>query len=274
MPSILNELLIICPCFFINSITCSYVVFFGLPSTSSSNSTKSFNSPISSNGPTLFPEKTLSCVSPLLTILSGKSICHKSIWLPSLIICSISSTCFSFNPSNSCSKYPLYLFCISFNTLAYPVSSLSVLFMSGKTPSCLCVQSNIRVNICMSSFSVISLSQFTFIVLFTKSITTGLSSSFVGLSGFSEYITLPNCCKYSIREFSSSGLSHIIPSSLSKCNPSFALFITSINSVSSVLLFLNSSNLLAFSLSPYSPSIEWKLGFIPEPLKYSAICFS
>ena len=121
--------------------------------------------------------------------------------------------------------------------MAYPVSSLSELFILGSVSSCFPYQSTIKFNICMSSCSVISFSQFTFNVLFTKSITTGLSSSLVGLSGSSEYITLPSCCKYNILEFSSSGLSHIIPSNLSKCSPSFALFITSMNSVSSVLLF-------------------------------------
>ena len=39
----------------------------------------------------------------------------------------------------------------------------------------------------------ISLSIFTFNVLFAKSIITGLFSSGVGLFGSSEYITLPNC---------------------------------------------------------------------------------
>ena len=168
----------------------------------------------------------------------------------------------------------LYFVCISFSILAYPDSSISLLFISGNIPSCFSVQSVIRFIISISSFSVISLSQFTFIVLFTKSIAIGLSSSFIGLSGSSADIILPSCCKYNILEFSSIALSHIIPSSFSKCNPSFALFITSINSVSSVSLLWNSLNLFSFSLSPYSPSIEWKLGFMSESLKYSIICFS
>ena len=158
---------------------------FSIPSTVSSNSTKSFNNPVSSKGPAFLSVKPLPRLSPSFAILSCKSICHKSTWLPSLIISCTSSICFSFNPSNSFFKYSLYLFCISFNTVAYPVSSLSLLFISGNVPLCLSVQSSIRFSICISSCSVISFSQFTFNVLFTKSITTGLFSSLVGLSGSS-----------------------------------------------------------------------------------------
>ena len=158
-----------------------------ISSTSFSIFTKSCKTPSISNGPTLsLLNPLLSLPSPSFFILSGNSICHKSILLPISIISLTSSICFSFNPSNSFSKYLLYFACISFKTVAYPVSSLSVLFISGSMPSCLLAQSVIKFSICISSCSVISFSQFTFIVLFTKSITTGLSSSFVGLSGFSE----------------------------------------------------------------------------------------
>ena len=131
----------------------------------------------------------------------------------------------------------MYFVCMSFNVVAYPVSSLSVLFIFGNIPSCSSDHVFISVNICILSISVGVLSHFTFNVLFTKSITTGLSSSFVGLSGSSEYITLPNCCKYNIFEFASSGLNHTIPSNLSRCNPSFALFSTNKNCVSSEFSF-------------------------------------
>ena len=151
-----------------------------------SNFIKSCKTPVSLNKPSFFFPNSSALPSFPFINLFGSSICHKSIWLPNFIISLTSSICFSFNPSNSFSKYPLYLFCISFNTLAYPVSSLSLLLISGKVPSCLSVQSTIRFSICISSCSVISFFQFTFNVLFTKSITTGLSSSLVGLSGSSE----------------------------------------------------------------------------------------
>ena len=75
-----------------------------------------------------------------------------------------------------------------------------------------------------------------------KSITTGLLSSGNGLSSSKAYIALPNCCKYKILEFSSNALNHIIPSTPSIWSPSFALFITTINLVSSKLSDSNASN--------------------------------
>ena len=79
-------------------------------------------------------------------------------------------------------------------------------------------------------------------VLLAKSITTGLLSSGKGLSSSNAYIARPNCCIYNILEFSSNALNHIIPSTPSICNPSFALFITTINFVSSELSDSNISN--------------------------------
>ena len=145
--------------------------------------------------------------------------------------------------------------------------------MSGSIPLCSSDHVFISVSICILSISVGMLFHFTFNVLFTRSITTGLFSSFVGLSGSSAYITLPSCCKYNILEFSSNGLNHIIPSNLSRCKPSFALFITNKSCVSLDFPFWNSSNCFAFFLSPYSPSIELNFGIMFDPSKYFSNCF-
>ena len=81
-----------------------------------------------------------------------------------------------------------------------------------------------------NSFSILTVNE-----LFAKSITVGLLSSGKGLSSSNAYIARPNCCKYNILEFSSNALNHTIPSTPSICNPSFALFITTMNFVLSEL---------------------------------------
>ena len=109
--------------------------------------------------------------------------------------------------------------------------------------------------------------------MFAKSITTGLLSSGKGLSSSNAYITLPNCCKYKILEFSSNALNHIIPSTPSMCNPSFALFITTINFVSSELSASKASNScwflsfpsLFFPLPFHAPLIACNCGTISVP---------
>ena len=120
-----------------------------------------------------------------------------------------------------------------------------MLSLFGNIPPCCPIHSTTIVNASKSSigsdFSK-SFSIFTVNELFTKSITTGLLSSCNGLSSSIAYIALPSCCKYSILEFSSNALSHIIPSIPSICNPSFALFITTKNFVSSESSDSNASN--------------------------------
>ena len=89
-----------------------------------------------------------------------------------------------------------------------------MLVTCGKLSPCDFTQSTTIVNNSKSFFLLllfISLSISTLSVLFAKSITTGLSSSFGGLSGSTDVITLPICCLYNIFEFSSNGLNHNIP---------------------------------------------------------------
>ena len=127
-----------------------------------------------------------------------------------------------------------------------------MLVTCGKLSPCAFTQSTTIVNNSKSSFLLvffISLSILTLCVLLVKSITTGLSLSFTGLFGSIDVIVLPNCCKYNILEFSSNALNHIIPSTPFTCNPSLALFITTINFVLSEFSLSNPSNCLSFSLS-------------------------
>ena len=83
------------PCNFSNVTTnLSTVFLLFIFSVSYSNSTKSFNNPVSTNGSSSFSTKFLPCETLSLAILSGNSICHKSIVEPNLKISCTSSICF------------------------------------------------------------------------------------------------------------------------------------------------------------------------------------
>ena len=104
--------------FFKSFINLSTAVSFSISSTTSSNSTKSFRKPSTSNRVVVCFVLTLS-FPPLITIsLSGSCVCHRSISAPRSSICFISCICFSSKSSKFPSRYFLYFACMSFNAVA------------------------------------------------------------------------------------------------------------------------------------------------------------